>query len=156
MPDLDLFAFLDDASPWWWIALAIAIGAAEMLTFTYFLIWPALGALATGLLLWLAPGMNGTTQLAAFALFSAVLTIAGRYWLASRAATPSEAPGLNRRSETLIGRVGRALEDFENDEGVVIVDGVRWRARVTTGAARKDQSLSVIDAEGMTLICEPA
>lgn len=154
MPDLDIFAFLADASPWWWIALAIAIGAAEMLTFTYFLIWPALGALFTGILLWLFPGLNGTTQLAAFAVLSVLMTLAGRHWLASRRATPSEAPGLNRRSENVIGRVGKALEDFDNGEGVVIVDGVRWRARVTGGAARKDQSLSVIDADGMTLICE--
>ena len=38
---------------------------------------------------------------------------------------------------------------------VVVIDGVRWRARLAGEAAAKDQTLSIIDADGMTLICEP-
>ena len=154
MAAFDIFAFLAEASPWWWVALAIAIGAVEMLTFTYFLIWLALAAAATGLSLWIAPGLSGTTQLTLFAAYSAAFTIAGRYWLAHRRATSSQAPGLNRRSESVIGRVGKALGDFDNNEGVLVIDGVRWRARSTNANAAKDQSLTVIDADGMTLICE--
>ncbi len=156
MADFDFFAFLADASPWWWVAVAIAIGAAEMLTFTYFLIWLSLAAFGTAFVFWLAPGMSGAAQLATFAVLSVLLTVAGRYWLASRRATPSDAPGLNRRSERLVGRIGKALDDFHNGEGIVIVDGVRWNARVAGGEAKKNQSLSIIDADGMTLICEPA
>lgn len=151
---MDLFAFLDGASPWWWIAAAIAIGAVEMLTFTYFLIWVALAALGTGAMMWVFPGMTGTGQLATFATLSVIITIAGRFWLKHRRSTPSDAPNLNRRSEQVIGRVGKALEAFDNREGVVVIDGVRWRARLTGKSAAKDQSLSVIDADGMTLICE--
>lgn len=151
---MDIFAFLDAASPWWWVALAIAIGAAEMLTFTYFLIWLALAAVGTAAAMWIAPGMSGTSQIAVFAILSGAITIAGRFWLAKRKATPSDAPGLNRRSEQVIGRVGKALADFDNREGVVVIDGVRWRARLTGESAVRDQSLSVIDADGMTLICE--
>ena len=152
--DVDFFSALDGASPWWWIAAAIAIGAVEMLTFTYFLIWLALAAFGTALAMWIAPGLTGTGQLAVFAALAVITTVAGRYWLAKRKATPSDAPGLNRRSEQVIGRVGKALAEFENHEGVVVIDGVRWRARLTGESAVKDQSLSVIDADGMTLICE--
>ncbi|MEL7463652.1 MAG: NfeD family protein [Pseudomonadota bacterium] len=152
---MDVFAFLDGASPWWWVAFAIAIGAVEMLTFTYFMIWPALAAFGTAIVMWIFPGMSGTAQIATFAALSVIITLVGRYWIKSRRATPSDAPGLNRRSEQVIGRVGKALSDFENSEGVVVIDGVRWRARLAGEAAAKDQTLSIIDADGMTLICEP-
>ena len=42
-------------SPWWWVALAILLGAIEMLTPTTVLVWSALAALVTALALWLAP-----------------------------------------------------------------------------------------------------
>lgn len=154
MAEFDLFAFLAEASPWWWVALAIAIGAIEMVTFTYFLIWLALAAFGTGVGLWLFPGMSGVAQLTLFAVLAVAFTVAGRYWLAHRRATPSDAPGLNRRSERVIGRTGKALDNFDGAEGAVLIDGVRWRARLTNGPALKDQKVSVIDADGMTLICE--
>ncbi|MEO1610790.1 MAG: NfeD family protein [Pseudomonadota bacterium] len=154
---MDMLAFLDGASPWWWVALAIAIGAVEMLTFTYFLIWLALAAFGTGVVMWIAPDMSGTAQVATFAGLSVVITVAGRFWLKSRRAAPSDAPGLNRRSEQVIGRVGKALGDFESGEGVIEIDGVRWRARDISGeAASAGDLMSVIDADGMTLTCEPA
>lgn len=152
--ETDIFSFLDNASPWWWVALAIAIGAVEMLTFTYFLIWLALAALTVGLVMVAAP-LGGQEQLIAFAVISILFTVAGRYALRKHRETPSETPGLNRRAEQLIGRTGKALNDFENDEGLVVIDDVRWRARLAIGSADKGASLVVIDAEGMQLICEP-
>ena len=152
--EFDFFSSLDGASPWWWIALAIAVGAVEMLTFTYFLIWIALAAFAVGLAMVAFP-LGGQEQIVAFALLSILFTVAGRFALKKVRQTPSETPGLNRRSEKLIGRKGKALADFENDEGLVVIDDVRWCARLAIGSARKGESLVVIDAEGMQLICEP-
>ena len=154
MTEFDLFSALDGASPWWWIALAIAVGAIEMLTFTYFLIWIALAAFAVGLAMAAIP-LDGQEQVVAFAVLSILFTVAGRFAVKRMRQTPSETPGLNRRSEKLIGRTGKALSDFENDEGLIVIDDVRWRARLAIGAVRKGESLVVIDAEGMQLICEP-
>jgi membrane protein implicated in regulation of membrane protease activity len=152
---MDLFASLQDISPWWWVAFAVALGAVEMLTFTYFLIWLSLAAFGVAAAMTVAPGMSGGAQLGIFAALSVVLTIVGRIWQMNRKAVESDLPGLNRRSEKVIGRTGKALADFENGEGTVVVDGIRWRARLATGSARAGQVLSVIDADGMTLICEP-
>lgn len=151
---MSLLGFLDGISPWWWIAFAVALGAVEMLTFTFYLLWLSLAAVGTGIILALAPDMAGTTQLGIFAVLSLVTVVAGRWWQTKRQMTPSDSPGLNRRSEQVIGRTGKALEDFDLLEGIVVIDGVRWKARLTTGTARADHPLSIIDADGMILICE--
>lgn len=154
MTEFDFFSVLDGASAWWWIALAIALGAVEILTFTYFLIWIALAAMTVGLAMVAFP-LGGQEQVVAFAVLSILYTFSGRFVLSKGRQTPSDTPGLNRRSEQLIGRKGKALSDFENDEGLVVIDDVRWRARLAIGQIQKGDSLVVIDAEGMQLICEP-
>ncbi|MFV0473735.1 MAG: NfeD family protein [Pikeienuella sp.] len=150
----DPFAWLSGLSPWWWIALGVAIGAAEMLTFTYFLIWIALAAIATGAAAWLFPGLSVGAQFGLFALLAIGLTVAGRYWLRGRG-TQNAANGLNRRSDQLVGRSGRAAVDFDAGEGAVEIDGVRWPARLSAGEAVAGARLAVIGAEGTLLICAP-
>lgn len=153
---MNLFTLLDGASPWWWIAIAAAIGVAEMLTFSYYMIWLALAALAVGGALWAMPGMGGGAQLALFAVLSILLTVAGRYYLAHRRADAPESAGLNERAAQMVGRTGEALGPFEHAEGTLMIDGVRWRARLTAGEAPAGRALRVTGAEGMTLLCEPA
>lgn len=159
MPGFDFFAVLDGASPWWWVALAVAIGVVEMLTFSYYLIWIALAALAVGGALAVSPSLSGSAQLALFSVLAVGLTVAGRYWLKHRRPAPTANPALNRRSAAVVGRTGRALKDFEHREGVVVIDGVRWSARLAADGAEtgagEGRSLSVIGADGMVLICKP-
>ena len=107
MTEFYFFSVLDGASAWWWIALAIALGAVEILTFTYFLIWIALAALTVGLAMVAFP-LGGQEQVVAFAVLSILYTLAGRFVLSKVRQTPSDTPGLNRRSEQLIGRKGKA------------------------------------------------
>lgn len=154
MEALNILALLNGASPWWWVAFAVLVGVAEILTFSYFLIWIALAALGVAGALVAAPGMNGMAQLALFAVLALVFTVAGRYWQAHRKTAPSESPALNRRAERVVGRTGRALADFSHGEGVVEIDGVRWSARLQTAEdAAAGRSLRVVSTDGMTLIC---
>lgn len=152
---MDMLVFLEGLSPWWWVAFAVALGAVEMLTFTYFLIWLSLAALGTAGVLAIAPSLSGGGQIAAFAVFAVIFTLAGRWWQMNRKIVPGLAPGLNRRSERVIGRTGKAISNFENDEGTIVVDGVRWNARLVSGTAPAGQTLTVVDADNMTLLCEP-
>ncbi|MGD1925126.1 MAG: NfeD family protein [Paracoccaceae bacterium] len=151
---LDLFGFLTGISPWWWVALALALGIVEVLTFSFFLIWPGLAALAVGILMWIDPDLSGTSQALWFAILSVAFTIAGRQLVFLRKPT-SERSGLNRRSAALIGRKVVVVDGFDNGTlGTVTVDGLRWRARMADNVAdpAPGELLHVTDADGMTLL----
>ena len=154
--DLFEFAFLDGASPWWWIALALGLGVAEILTFTFFMLWLALAALTVGIGLMMFPAMAGTSQLLTFALLSIVYTVIG--WAFVRRRQPADGdPALNRRSAATIGRQAVVTDAFSAGIGWVEIDGVRWRARLTKGAEMPERgaTMSITSVDGMTLIVEP-
>lgn len=158
MDSSGLFTLFDGGSPWWWVAFAVALGVVEMLTFSYYLIWVALAALATGGASALIPALPIAAQLGLFAGLSVAFTMAGRHVLRRhRRGRPASNPGLNRRSERVIGRTGRSLGAFEHREGLVEIDGVRWSARLAgaESEAAEGRSLKVVAADGMVLICEP-
>jgi len=159
--ELDLFAFLDGASPWWWIALALGLGAIEIVTFTYFMLWLGLAAFTVGIGLAMFPAIPGTSQLLAFALLSILYTAIG--WVYVMRRQPKDAhPGLNRRAAAVVGRQAVVTGAFSAGVGWVEVDGVRWRARLAEpggdGAEPPEAgaTMSITDADGMTLIVAPA
>lgn len=160
MVQFDLFAFLDGASPWWWIALALGLGAIEIVTFTYFMLWLGLAAFTVGIGLAMFPAMAGTSQLLTFALLSVLYTVIG--WVLVRRRQPKDGqPGLNRRSAAVVGRQAVVTGAFSAGVGWVEVDGVRWRARLADGADGAEPpeagaTMSITDADGMTLIVAPA
>jgi membrane protein implicated in regulation of membrane protease activity len=154
--EFDLFAFLDGASPWWWIALALALGAAEILTATFFMLWFGLAALTVGIGLAMFPSIAGTTQLLIFALLSIAYTAIG--WVFVRRYQSRDAdPSLNRRSAATIGRQAVVTEAFSAGVGWVELDGVRWRARLANGAEPPEPgaTISIASVDGMTVIVEP-
>ena len=168
MVQFDLFAFLDGASPWWWIALALGLGAIEMVTFTYFMLWLGLAAFTVGIGLAIFPTMPGTSQLLTFALLSVLYTVIG--WLVVRRHQPKDGdPGLNRRSAAMVGRQAVVTQAFSAGVGWVEIDGVRWRARLVDADGGPDgggpgnggeppeagATLSITDADGMTLVVAP-
>jgi membrane protein implicated in regulation of membrane protease activity len=153
----DLFAFLDGASPWWWIALSLGLGAIEIVTFTYFMLWLGLAAFTVGIGLAMFPSMPGTSQVLTFALLSILYTGIG--WAYVRRLQPKDVhPGLNRRSAAVVGRQAVVTEPFSAGIGWVEVDGVRWRARLREGTQTPETgaTLSITSADGMTLIVEPS
>jgi len=155
--DFDLFAFLDGASPWWWIALALGLGVLEMVTVTYFMLWLGLAALTVGIGLAMLPETAGTTQLLAFGLLSILYTGIGWYYVKRRQAEDPH-PGLNRRSAAMVGRQAVVTDTFTAGVGWVEVDGVRWRARLADGAPAPapGSTMSISAADGMTLVVTPS
>ncbi len=74
--DMNLFSFLQGISPWWWLAFGVALGAVEMATMSFFLIWPAIGAAIIAGVLLVLPDLAPNAQIALFAVLAVVLTFA--------------------------------------------------------------------------------
>ena len=151
---MDIFDFLNGASPWWWIAAGIGLGIVEMLTFSFFLIGPGIAAVVVGVVLWMAPGMSGAIQMLIFAALSIGLTLAARGYVLNRK-PDSEVPGLNDRAAQMVGRMAVVVDGFAaGGTGNVEVDGVRWRAQLSEGAGAPAPGdvLRITDTRGMTLV----
>jgi len=148
--DVSLFAALEGLSPWWWVAFGITLGAIEMATMSFFLIWPGIAAVVMAALLWAVPAMPGEVQIAVFAALSVVLT----YLFRARflASTADIAPnGLNERSNRMIGMQGKVLS-FENGEGKVEIEGIPWVAKWESGASAVGGSVTVSQTRGTVLM----
>lgn len=133
---------------WLWLIVGLALGVAEMLTGTYFLIWPGLAAAAVGLALFAAPGLGLGGQVALFALLALGLTVAGRA-VVMRRARPA-AGGLNRRGDRLVGRMAR-VRGVVDGVVEVEVDGELWRGRSDARFAPGDAA-EIAGLDGATLV----
>ena len=137
---------------WWWVAAGALLGILEILLPGIFLIWVAIAAWVTALIVWLAP-MALAWQLVIFVALAFLTVFAGRLYYA-RNPVPSADPHLNARAARLIGQVVTVESAIENGKGRVRVgDGV-WNAQgpdAPTGA-----SVRIVAAEGTCLSVEPA
>jgi membrane protein implicated in regulation of membrane protease activity len=146
---------LQGISPWWGVALAILLAAIEMVTVTTVVVWSALAALVTALVLWAVPGMGGAGQVALFAGCSIAFTLAGRA-LVGRYGGQEEVGNLNRRAAQIVGREA-VVDRFDHGEGQVTVDGVPWPARLEEGAATPGigDRVRIVAADGIVVRVRP-
>lgn len=144
-----VFDWIAQISPWWWVAFGIGLGAVEMATGSFFLIGPALAAIAVALNLAIGPTLSGEATIILWAVLSVVLTLLGRSLLLRFGDGGAPDTGLNQRSAQVVGRRAKVL-DFNNGEGLVEVDGVRWKAIWTDAVAPKGD-VRIERAEGMTV-----
>jgi membrane protein implicated in regulation of membrane protease activity len=139
---------------WWWLLVAAVLGILEIFLPGIFLVWMALAAGITGLVVALSPvAMPLAWQLGIFALLAVAAVYSGRSVYA-RNPVASEDPRLNERASRLIGQTVTVETAIENGKGRVTVgDGV-WNARgpdLPSGA-----KVRVVGADGTCLTVEPA
>ena len=146
---------LDAISPWWWVALAILLAAAEMVTITTVLVWAAVAALITAILLWLVFGLGPFEQIGIFAALSIVFFFVGRALVGRYGQPGGGDPVLNRRAAQLVGR-DAVVVAFDHGEGQVTVDGVPWPARLEgpTAPAPGDRVV-IVAADGIVVRVRP-
>ena len=147
---MEFFDFLENMSPWWWVAIGIGLGAVEMATFSFFLIWPALAALVMAGLVAYAPGMPGEIILAVFAALSVILTFAGRALVRQFGDGGGPETTLNDRGARMLGRRGSVI-GHNHGEIRVEIDGVHWSARATTQGLSVGTGVEVTGVDGQTL-----
>ncbi len=148
---ITVFQWVADLSPWWWVAFGIGLGAVEMATMSFFLIWPALAAVLMAIVVAVAPPMSGEAIVSIWAILSIALTLVGRSLMQRFGDGGEPVSTLNSRGQQLIGRQAKVL-NWDHGEGAVEIDGMRWKAVGEHGASFiAGAPVNVVAADGMTL-----
>lgn len=136
---------------WAWIILGVLLIGVELLTPGAFFLWLGLAAIATGLidavldLSWQASALL-------FALLCVAAVILGRAVTRSKTQDEPQAETLNRRGQSLVGRVFTLETPIKDGEGRIRVDDSSWRV---TGADRfAGAKVRVVRIEGSTLVVD--
>ena len=131
-----------------WLALGLALLAAEALGASGFLIGAAVAALANAVLVWLFPSLSVTAQFIIYAISALVATYA-YFQLFRDAQRSDDAPPINERAASLIGKQVTLEEDLA-DEGRVQIGDTMWKVAAESPLKAGTQVV-VTGTDGMTL-----
>jgi hypothetical protein len=148
-----MFASLAVHHLWWLLALLLI--ALEVALPGYFLLWIGIGAGATGVLVWLLPGLSLLAQAVAFTVFALLACALYAYVLRPRLRR-GDAAGerLNRRGEQLVGQRYVLIEPIVNGRGRARVGDGEWL--VNGPDLPLGTNVEVVGVEGNTLKVRPA
>ncbi|MFO1072657.1 MAG: NfeD family protein [Geminicoccaceae bacterium] len=137
---------------WGWLTVGGLLLLLELLTPGVASFWLGLSALATGLVVWLRPGLSWQVQALLFALGAFVAVAA---WLRLRRRHPPQdaAPGLNQRGLSLVGREAELATATELGRGRVKVGDGTWPAEGPSLPA--GTPVRIVGARGTLLLIEP-
>lgn len=144
---------LTQLTAWHWLMLGVVLLGIELMTGSTYILWPAVSALAVGVLLFIAPGMGWEMQMLLFFLLSITTLVLGRTHL-QKLVKGGEPSDLNDPGQAMVGRQVKAVADFSGIEGRVEVGDTQWSARLIIGTAGAGDLLKVHSVEGATLIVE--
>lgn len=147
----EYLTWLLDLSPWHWLALGVALGGLEMVSLSFFLLFPAISAGLVGGILYIEPDLDWRVQVLIFAVLSVVTTMLGRAWL--RKFRGAEGPMLvNIRGQSFTGRQVRLADAMENGQGRVQLGDTWWHAESVDGQTIPAEVLvEITDVDGTTV-----
>lgn len=137
---------------WYWMIVAVVLGAAEILVPGVFLIWVAAAAAITGLVT-LVAGPPVAAQFALFAALALLATWGGRRWYVANP-VPSTDPLLNDRAARLIGETVELTSPIINGRGRARVGDGEWNVRGPDAVA--GSCVKVLGIEDGALVVRPA
>ncbi len=111
---------------WWWFAIGLVLAALEMTVPGVYLIYLALAALVTGVLV-LAGESSLPMQIVSFVSLSLIFAFSAKRWLRDKPIESSD-PLMNNRAGRLIGQTAIVTQAIENGEGRVRVGDGEWLA----------------------------
>lgn len=136
-----------------WGLLGIALAAAELLTLDLTLLMLASGAIAAGLVWFVAPGAFWLQV--GVAIVVSVLTL----WLLrpTLLARVRNSPGYRSALDQIVGSGGVATAAISRTGGEVRVDGQLWEARPfdTDLTIEQGEAVEVYGIDGVTLLVHP-
>jgi len=140
------------ADHWWWLLAAALLGILEIFIPGIFLVWMAIAAGITGLMVAFLP-LSLPYQLGIFALLAFAAVYSGRRYY-EKNPVASEDPNLNERTARLIGKAVTVETAIQNGQGRVRIGDSLWLARGPDAPA--GTQVVVIAADGSCLDVEPA
>ena len=154
---MEPFVTLIDSIPFWgWFVLAIALIAAEVVLPTTHMLWPAAGAVVTGVLVLVLGDPFPAWQVAAFAVFTVIAAMIGPRYLKSTYAA-SEHPELNKRGARATGQTATVVEAFTGGRGKVRLGDTQWLARSADGSdLAAGARVEVVESRGTELVVKPS
>jgi inner membrane protein len=142
---------LDFDAYWYWMIVAVVLGAAEILIPGVFLIWIAAAAAITGLVT-LVASPPVALQFSLFAGLALIATWAGRKWYVANP-VPSADPLLNDRAARLIGETVELVGPIVNGRGRARVGDSEWNVRGPDAPA--GSCMRVLGLEDGALVVRP-
>ena len=147
-----IIAWLEAMSGMKWVIIGVLLLILELATGTTYILWPAIAAIAVGVIAFILP-LAWEMQFLLFFLVSTALLFFGHFYVRPRV-KGGEPSDLNDRARTMVGLRVKAIADFEMGAGRVQVGDTQWRARMPDGNAAAGDELRVMRVDGTTLICE--
>lgn len=139
-------------TPWHWMTVGVIFFVLELFAPTTVLFWPAVAAIATGIVAFLVPALGWQLQVGLFAILAIAMTFVGRYFFKNKFKTESADNTLNRRGDSIKGRVITLAEPMVNGVGSVTIDNTRWR--LVGPDAPEGATLKVVGVDGSSLVVE--
>ena len=110
-----------------WLAIGLALAAAEMAVPGVFLIWLAGAAIITGLIAWVAP-VGLPLQIVIFAALAIIAVFTGRRYLRANPVQSAD-PMLNDRGGQLVGQQVIVTQVIDGGTGRVKHGDTEWLAK---------------------------
>lgn len=111
---------------WLWIGAGLVLAALEMLVPGVYLIWLALAAIATGVLV-LAVEPPVAMQIVSFVSLSLIFAFSSRRLLRDKPIESAD-PLMNQRGARLVGQTATVTQAIEHGEGRVRIADGEWLA----------------------------
>lgn len=137
---------------WIWIAVGLVLALLELVVPGVYLIWLALAALATGLLVFVGDP-PAAMQIVSFVFLSLIFAYSARRFLSDSPIVSSD-PLLNNRLGRLMGETAVVTQAIEGGSGRVRVGDSEWIAHGPDVAS--GQRVRITGHRGSQLLVEPA
>jgi membrane protein implicated in regulation of membrane protease activity len=111
---------------WVWIGAGLLLAALEMLVPGVYLVWLALAAIVTGVLV-LASEPSVPMQIVGFVSLALIFAFSAKRWLRDKPIESSD-PLMNQRAARLVGQTAVVTKPIDGGEGRVRIADGEWLA----------------------------
>ena len=148
-----LFGLLGNVQPWHWLALGAILVGIEIISPTFYFLWPGLAAGVVGVTLYIIPTLGPQKQVILFAVLSVLATVAWKRFAPADWTSTHPHPTLNQpRGAQYVGRRAKAAGGFSGGRGAVLIDDTRWSATTDDGSdPAPGEMVTVTGSDGSVL-----